>query len=111
VIDRTLTAAIATVLGNATTIIDRVYGRFFKEQRKTLSSQPVEYSLLISNDSTAERFMSTRKGYALQVGTYEELGKRPEPTDVRFIRIREQKIDNLFSLCEQIDPADQWRLK
>lgn len=113
-------AAIASILGNATNIIDKIYDRFFK--RKTGNPPPEglkpEHSAVIKNDPSQSALVLTLQGAQCDKVTYDELGQRLSHQDMRYIQTRERVMKQLYeqweaaypTLATEIDPIRKKQL-
>jgi hypothetical protein len=97
-------AQIATVLGNATNIVDKLYGRFFEASGRPPPGALTEHSAKIVDQPQQKAIVSAYKGNEVQRITYEQLAQRLEASDVRFVKTKEQYLDNLMALYDGIHP-------
>jgi|SRR5271165_4102428 len=100
-------ASVATILSNATGIVDKIYGRFF--EMKKGSAPPHEFdparSAVVENDPASSALVLSRQGAEYSKVTYAELQQRLAPGDLRYIKVREQTMDLLFQQWEGAYPT------
>jgi hypothetical protein len=98
-------AQIASVLGNATNIVDKLYNRFFEARGQPPPSEALtEHSAKIVDHPQQKAIVSAYKGNEVQRVTYEQLAHRLETSDFRFVKTKEQYLDNLMALYDGIHP-------
>ena len=99
-------ASVAAILSNATSIVDKIYGRFF--QLKSGSPPPHEFdparSAVIENHPESGALVLTQAGAEYSKVTYQELCQRLAPDDLRYIKVREKTMELLFQQWEGAHP-------
>lgn len=114
-------AAVASVLGNAVNIIDKIYSRFF--ERKTGMEPPdelkPEHSAVIKNSETESALVLSKGGRELSKVTFDELAERLSNNDMEYIKTREVVMSRLYeqweaaypTLVTEMDPIRKTQLK
>lgn len=100
-------AQVATVLGHATGIIDKIYSRFFEVKTGSPPSSGLlpEHAAIIRNDPDQEAIVSLWQGNDVARVTYSELGQRLSAADIRYIQAREKIMSQLYDQWEAAELA------
>ena len=100
-------AAVAGILGNATNIIDKIYNRFIEMKTGAPPREGLkpEHSVLIKDDPNRSALILSRDGNEVGKVTYEELGQRLNVSDMRYIRTRENVMNQLYEQWEAAYPT------
>jgi hypothetical protein len=114
-------AAAASILGNATNIIDKIFSRFFEGKTGTSPSEGLkpEHSAVIVNDPAQRALVLSQGGLERARVTYSELGERLSSEEIRYINTRESVMNQLYeqwdagyrTLATEMDPIRKTQLK
>jgi hypothetical protein len=104
-IDLLAASQIASIAGNAVSIIDKMYTQFVAFAKKEGDVEPHPPSICIQ-DAPLSDALETKKtdGKVLQRITYTELAAKLDPSDLTYIRAREKSLRNYQAQWEAIYP-------
>jgi hypothetical protein len=98
---------VAAILGNATGIVDKIYGRFFEVKKGSPPTHEFDpnQSAVIKNHPDRGALVQGQRGVEYSKVTYEELSVRLAPDDLRYIKVREKTMELLYQQWEGAQPA------
>jgi hypothetical protein len=100
-------ASVATILSNATGIVDKIYGRFFEMKKGSSPPHALDpaQSPVFENNPASGALVLNIHGAEISKVTYAELSQRLAPNDLRYIKAREEVMDLLFQQWEGAYPT------
>jgi hypothetical protein len=106
-IDFVSASQIASILGNATNIVDKIYDRFFKVKsgKEPPPGLQPQHSAIIRDDPQRNALVSQTRGQEVQTVKYEELATKLQPSDLSYIRAREQAMEQHMAIWERVYPT------